>query len=154
MGPTLPPVSVPMPAYGETTGGGSRDLFRELADRYFFETLVRLHRAGEGAPYSGLKPAGRDIGPAIPLADKAVASGIDTELATFVAKEASRGVHEKFADLQRKRNFRPDDLAAGRNYVASYVAFVHYAEGLHQAADANAAGHYPEAEPAPVRHHK
>ena len=127
---------------------------RELADRYFFETLVRLHRAGEGAPYSGLKPAGRDIGPAIPLADKAVASGIDTELATFVAKEAALGVHEKFADLQRKRNFRPDDLAAGRNYVASYVAFVHYAEGLPQAADASAAGHYPEGEPAPVRHHK
>lgn len=31
---------------------------KELADRYFFETLVRLHRAGEGAPYTGLKPAG------------------------------------------------------------------------------------------------
>jgi Family of unknown function (DUF6448) len=28
---------------------------RALADRYFFETLVRLHRAGEGAPYTGLK---------------------------------------------------------------------------------------------------
>lgn len=40
---------------------------RELADRYFFETLVRIHRAGEGAPYTGLKPAGRDLGPAIPL---------------------------------------------------------------------------------------
>src|SRR5687768_9733513 len=31
---------------------------RELADMYFFETLVRLHRAGEGAGYTGLKPAG------------------------------------------------------------------------------------------------
>lgn len=49
---------------------------RELADRYFFETLVRVHRAGEGAPYTGLKPAGRDLGPAIPLADKAVATWI------------------------------------------------------------------------------
>ena len=41
---------------------------RELADRYFFETLVRIHRAGEGAPYTGLKPAGRDLGPAVPAA--------------------------------------------------------------------------------------
>ncbi|TAL26947.1 MAG: hypothetical protein EPN97_18445 [Alphaproteobacteria bacterium] len=35
-----------------------------LADMYFFETIVRIHRAGEGAPYTGLKPAGRDLGPA------------------------------------------------------------------------------------------
>ena len=45
---------------------------KELGDTYFFETLVRIHRAGEGAPYTGLKPAGRDLGPAIPTADKAL----------------------------------------------------------------------------------
>jgi hypothetical protein len=38
---------------------------RQLADVYFFETLVRLHRAGEGAPYTGLKPAGSEIEPAV-----------------------------------------------------------------------------------------
>src|ERR1051325_223167 len=35
-----------------------RKLGREaaaLADRYFFETVVRLHRQGEGASYTGLK---------------------------------------------------------------------------------------------------
>jgi hypothetical protein len=48
---------------------------RELADRYFFETLVRIHRAGEGAPFTGLKPAGRDLGPAIPAADNALRDG-------------------------------------------------------------------------------
>ena len=31
---------------------------KELADRYFFETLVRVHRAGEGAPYTGLNQPG------------------------------------------------------------------------------------------------
>ena len=31
---------------------------RALADRFFFETLVRVHREGEGAPYTGLKPEG------------------------------------------------------------------------------------------------
>ena len=127
---------------------------REMADRYFFETLVRVHRAGEGAPYTGLKPAGRDLGPAIPLADKAVTSGSEKELTAFAAKEVERGIHEKFADLQRKRSFRPEDLAAGREYVASYVAFVHYVEGLHQAVEASAAGHYQEGQPAPAAHHE
>jgi light-regulated signal transduction histidine kinase (bacteriophytochrome) len=28
---------------------------RDLADRYFFETIARLHRAGEGASFTGLK---------------------------------------------------------------------------------------------------
>ena len=127
---------------------------RDMADRYFFETLVRVHRAGEGAPYTGLKPAGRDLGPAIPLADQAVESGSDAEVATFAAKEVEQGIHQKFADLQRKRNFRPDDLAAGREYVASYVTFVHYVEGLHLAAEAPAAGHYVEGQPASAEHHE
>ena len=118
---------------------------RELADRYFFETLVRVHRAGEGAPYTGLKPAGRDLGPAIPMADRAVATGSAKELTAFAAKEVERGIGKKFSDLQRKADFRPNDLAAGREYVASYVTFVHYVEGLHQAVEAGSAGHYAEA---------
>lgn len=122
----------------------------ELADRYFFETLVRIHRAGEGAAYTGLKPAGRNLGPAIPLADKAVSSGSDRELARFIASEAEKGVHDRFAELQAKRNFRPEDLAAGRAYVASYVTFVHYVEGLHESAKAGADGHYEEGQIVPA----
>ena len=127
---------------------------REMADRYFFETLVRLHRAGEGAPYTGLKPAGRDLGPAIPLADKAVATGSARELSELLVEEVQHGIRERFADLQLKRSFAPDDLAAGRAYVASYVAFVHYAEGIHDAARSSAAGHYEEGAPAPAEHHE
>jgi len=127
---------------------------RTMADRYFFETLVRIHRAGEGAPYTGLKPAGRDLGPAIPLADKAVASGSEKELAEFIAREAEHGVQERFADLRAKRNFRPDDLQAGRDYVGSYVSFLHYVEGLHDAVKASAAGHFEEARNAPAEHHE
>ena len=127
---------------------------RDMADRYFFETLVRLHRAGEGAAYTGLKPAGRDLGPAIPLADKAVASGSEQEVSAFAAKEAEQGVRARFRDLQSKRKFRSDDLTAGRQYVASYVSFVHYVEGLHEAAVSGAQGHYPEGQSAPADHHE
>lgn len=53
---------------------------KAMADLYFFETLVRVHRAGEGAPHTGLKPAGRDLGPAIPAADRALQEGsVDTD---------------------------------------------------------------------------
>jgi hypothetical protein len=44
---------------------------REVADLHFFETVVRVHRAGEGAPYTGLKPAGLEHGPVIPVAERA-----------------------------------------------------------------------------------
>ena len=47
---------------------------RELADRHFFETLVRIRRAGEGVSFTGLKPAGSDLGPSIPTADRALES--------------------------------------------------------------------------------
>ena len=53
-------------------GGGPA---RDVADHLFFETVVRLHRAGEGAPYTGLKPSGLDVGPVIPLAEEAVGTG-------------------------------------------------------------------------------
>jgi hypothetical protein len=125
---------------------------RALADRYFFETLVRVHRAGEGAPYTGLKPAGRDLGPAIPLADPAVASGSDRALADFIAKQAVAGVHGPFAELQKKRDFAAGDLDAGRAYVASYVTFIHYVEGLHQATEGVAEGHYSEGSGAAPAH--
>jgi hypothetical protein len=46
----------------------------------------------------------------------------------------------------RARKFQADDLAAGREYVARYVAFVHYVEALHQATQASASGHYADAE--------
>src|SRR5512135_864316 len=58
-----------------------------LADRYFFETLVRIHRAGENAPYTGLKPAGRDLGPAIPAADKALETGAERNLIQLVTEK-------------------------------------------------------------------
>ena len=117
---------------------------RDLADRVFFETLVRLHRAGEGAPYTGLQPAGRDLGPAISLADRAVASGSDEEVAQFVGDEVVGGIRARFQHLQRRRRFDPADLAAGRAYVASYVAFIHYVEGIDTAARSAAEGHYPD----------
>jgi hypothetical protein len=118
---------------------------QELADRYFFETLVRIHRAGEGAPYTGLKPAGRDLGPAIPAADKAVETGSVDEVARLLTEAVRQGLHTRFHDLMAKKSFRTDDVAAGREFIDSYVTFVHYVEKLYEAATQPVAGHYHEA---------
>ena len=57
---------------------------REVADLYFFDTVVRVHRHGEGAPHTGLKPAGLDVGPVIPLAEHAVETGEPGGLVGFL----------------------------------------------------------------------
>ena len=114
---------------------------RELADRYLFETLVRVHRAGEGEPYTGLKPAGRDLGPAIPAADRAIETGDPTPLLTLLHEAVVRGMESRFHEAIHAKKFAPADLAAGRKYVASYVTFLHYVEGLHQAAAPSGGGH-------------
>lgn len=113
-----------------------------LADRSFFETLVRIHRAGEGAPYTGLKPAGRDLGPAIPAADEAIKTGTDESLMRLLTKEVQEGVAARYHDVLDKKNFSVDDVAAGREYVEAYVDFIHYVERLHEAAEKSSNGHY------------
>jgi hypothetical protein len=75
-----------------------------LADRSFFETLVRIHRAGEGAPYTGLKAAGRDLGPAIPAADKAISSGADEKLVQLLTKEMQDGIAARFRAVMEKKH--------------------------------------------------
>ncbi len=57
----------------------------ELADYWFFETAVRLHREGEGAPYTGLKLAGLDWGPVVPKAEKAIEKGGPKEVIEFIS---------------------------------------------------------------------
>jgi hypothetical protein len=123
---------------------------RDVADTHLFETLVRLHRAAEGAPYTGLVPAGRDLGPAIPAADRALESGDVEPLLRLLREELERGVRVHYARARSARATPETDVAARRAFVTTYVAFVHQVEALHEAATRTASGHYPEAEQ--VRH--
>lgn len=123
---------------------------RELADRYFFETLVRVHRAGEGAPYTGLQPTGRDVGAAIRLADLAIASGTDRDVTRFINDQVLHGIRDRFRNLQSKRSFDPADVAAGRAYVASYVSFIHYVEALDAAVRQTAEEHHTDSGVSPI----
>jgi hypothetical protein len=126
---------------------------KEMADMYFYETLVRLHRLGEGAPYSGLKPAGRDLGPAIPLADKSIEENSAKELLQLLTDDVHKGLHQYFQDVISKKDYNPDDVNAGREFIEAYVVFVHYVEEIYESAQISTVGHYKESEEKEVHKH-
>ena len=104
---------------------------RDLADRYFFEMLVRLHREGEGAPYTGLKPAG-SVEPVIAASDKAIATGSVDELSQEISQLVAEGIRHRFAETLERKRHAEESVAAGREFVRSYVEFTHYVERLHR----------------------
>lgn len=103
---------------------------RELADLYFFETLVRIHRAGEGAPYTGLKPADT-VDPAVVLADQALEGGNIGKLEKVLTGALGEGIQTRFQAARESRKHANDSVEAGREFVRHYVVFTHYVEGLH-----------------------
>jgi hypothetical protein len=125
---------------------------KALADRHFYETLVRVHRAGEGAAYTGLKPVGRDLGPAIPAADRALEDGSIDNVVKLLNEAVRKGLHEHFHRAIEHKQFAPDDVKAGREYVGAYVPYIHYVERLWQAASGPAHGHHADSRPAEESH--
>lgn len=95
--------------------------------------MVRLHRAGEGAPYTGLKPAGLDVGPVIPLAEKAIQQGSAEQLGDFLAAVLKGQLERR---LEEVRNLEPQHLpsvGAARRYVQAMLGFQVYSHHVYQA---------------------
>jgi len=121
---------------------------KELADHHFFETLVRVHRAGEGAPYTGLKPAATPE-PAVAAADRSIAAGKLDAARKLVEEQVEHGLKQQFQAVMAKKDYKANDVAAGRAYAGAYVQYVHYVERLHETAASGAEhGHGHEAVPA------
>lgn len=127
---------------------------RELSDHYFFETLVRVHRAGEGAPFTGLKSAGAELNLAVRAADAALDSGSIDATVKLVIDEVAKGIRARFAKVREARKHMNDSVEAGREYVEAYVEYVHYVEGLFEKAEGKTAHHEQAAEPAHEHHHE
>lgn len=115
---------------------------KELADMYFFETLVRLHRAGEGAPYTGLKPAGIPD-PIVAASDRALENGKTDELKKHLAEVTASGIQKRFDAAFEAKKHADENVEAGRKFVAAYVEYVHYVEGVFLSASGEGA-HHPE----------
>ncbi len=106
---------------------------RGLADTWFFETLVRVHRAGEGAPFTGLKAAGQDLGPAVPAADEALETGSLDAVEKLLVDAVRKELNERSIRVMAQKP-PASDVAAGRAWVEAYVPYVHYVEGVFEAA--------------------
>ncbi len=111
---------------------------QQLADQYFLETLVRLHRASEGAPYTGITNA--PVEPVIAMADEAIAGGSADDMIRRISRHLSHSIEEKFQRVSAASERKDDSVEAGREFVAAYVSYVHYVEGVH-AAIVSAGGH-------------
>jgi hypothetical protein len=104
---------------------------REVADRWFFETTVRVHRTGEGAPFTGLKPAGLDVGPVIPAAEQALASGTVDQLVELLCHELREQAEHRHARALALEEHTADSVAAARAYVEAMLGLQVWAHKVH-----------------------
>jgi hypothetical protein len=102
---------------------------KQLADKYFFETIVRLHRNGEGMAYTGVKPSGTPIDEKILAADKSIELGNLTPLIGLVPLNKQQELKNRFDKVLSLKNFDINNIQAGREYIEAYVQFFHFAEG-------------------------
>ena len=112
---------------------------RALADQAFMETVIRLHRAGEGAAYTGIKPAGIDYGPVIRAAEHAVETGDLAKLKAVLVEAIEHALRERLAHVRelQKAPLEPKTAAEvpqSRERISAELGFITFAENLHQAA--------------------
>lgn len=111
---------------------------KELADLYFFETVVRIHRKGEGAPYEGLKPAGLSEGPVIPVAEKAIETGSPDELVKTLSEMIKQEVTHRLEHVMHLKQNKDKSVEDAREYVEAMLGLQVWShsvyEGIHGAA--------------------
>ena len=112
---------------------------KEIADRWFFETVVRVHRASEGEPFTGLKGAEVPVEEGIEMADVAIESGSLEKVEAALLAEVSAGLRKRFAAVKEAKKHAEHNVEAGRHFVEAYVSFIHYVERLHQSATVSSA---------------
>lgn len=104
---------------------------KELADQYFLETLIRMHRSGEGAPYTGIKDEA--VEPIVAMADKALAEGSVDDMTSKISGHMAGAIKEKFNKALEAKKNKNRSVEAGREFVEAYVSYMHYIEGIHNA---------------------
>ena len=108
---------------------GDKEVYA-IVEKHFFETLVRLHRETEGAPYTGLKPAGTTK-KIVQLSDQAI---VNKDIEALLGKLNShigkviKEKYEKVAALDKVKNDSPEN---GREFVEAYVDYTHTIEAIH-----------------------
>ena len=112
---------------------------KDLADMYFFETLVRIHRASEGAPYTGLTKGPAE--PIIAAVDKSLGTDSVDHVVKHLTAEVAKGIRGRFSKTAELRKHSEDSVSAGREYVEAYVELTHYVERLFNDAVGHSGAH-------------
>lgn len=107
---------------------------REVADRWYFETAVRVHRADEGAPFTGLKPAGLDVGPVIPAAERALETETAGELVDVLCETIRVQVEHRHKHAMSLKAHASEGVAAARAYVEAMLGLQVWAESVYKQA--------------------
>ena len=124
---------------------------QEIADHHLFAILVEVHRASEGAPFTGIKPEG-NIDPAVMAADAALEKGEIDDLLARISRKFEQAAQERFTAALEARRHAGDSVAAGREFVEAYVQYVHYLEDVHTAISAAGGHHHGEPATAAAAH--
>ena len=108
---------------------GNNKEVNKILETHFLETLVRLHREGEGEPYTGLKPAG-SVTPIIQLADESILKSSADDLLIKLKAHIESDLRTKYLLVEKLNKTKDNSLEEGRAYVAAYVAYTHTLESL------------------------
>ena len=119
---------------------GEGEKVRKIADKHLFATLVKVHRASEGAPFTGIKPAG-NIDPGLKAADAALSNGEIDQLIANITRKIETGIRERYDQAHNSLASADQSVKEGRHFVTDYVDYIHYVEAVHGAAGAGKHGH-------------
>lgn len=105
---------------------------RDVADQWFFETLVRVHRASEGEPFAGLKGADYEPDAGIEMADHALEASSLAEVEKSLTAALTSELQKRFAAVTEAKKHAGESVAAGRRFVHAYAEFIHFVEEVHR----------------------
>lgn len=118
---------------------GDKEVYK-IVEKHFFETLVRLHRETEGAPYTGLKPAGttKQI---IQMTDKALKENNVEDFLLKLNNHIDKVVREKYEKVSKLDKVKDNSVEEGREFVAAYVDYTHTVEAIHDIIEHGSGSH-------------
>ncbi|PKP38366.1 MAG: hypothetical protein CVT98_05145 [Bacteroidetes bacterium HGW-Bacteroidetes-15] len=118
---------------------GDKEIYT-IVEKYFLESLVRLHRETEGAPYTGLKPAGTTK-KIVQMSDSAIESGSADDLVGKLNKHIEKVLSEKYQKVLELNKVKNTSTDKGREFVEAYVDYTHTIEAIHDVIDHSGGGH-------------
>ncbi|MFB9055699.1 DUF6448 family protein [Mariniflexile ostreae] len=126
---------------------GNKEVYA-IVEKHFLENLVRLHRETEGAPYTGLKPAG-SMTTLVEMADNSIADENVEVVIKTVNNHLEEMLRVRYAEVVKRSITKDSSVEEGRAYVVAYVQYTHTLEALEHLlhapeshGDGNHAGHH------------